>query len=102
MLLWSIIGFGEFWWAAMNFGGLWLPHSSLPPPPHSYPQMRGVWYIYISICVYIYNIIYIYIIEPCTATPGSMNGLFSDFFREFGRGILAGVRDCLGEVWGGF
>ena len=35
-------------------------------------------------------------------TPGSMNSLFSDFFREFWRGILAGVRDYLGEILGGF
>ena len=35
-------------------------------------------------------------------TPGSMNSLFSDFFREFWRGILGGVRDYLGEVLGGF
>ena len=37
-----------------------------------------------------------------TNTPGSMNSLFSDFFREFWRGILGGVRDYLGEVLGGF
>ena len=35
-------------------------------------------------------------------TPGSMNSLFSDLFMEFWRGILGGVRDYLGEVWGGF
>ena len=35
-------------------------------------------------------------------TPGSMNSLFSDFFREFWRGILGGVRDYLGQVLGGF
>ena len=35
-------------------------------------------------------------------TPGSMNSLFSDLFREFWRGILGGVRDYLGEVLGGF
>ena len=35
-------------------------------------------------------------------TPGSMNSLFGDFFREFWRGILGGVRDYLGEIWGGF
>ena len=35
-------------------------------------------------------------------TPGSMNSLFSDFFMEFWRGILGGVRDYLGEVLGGF
>ena len=35
-------------------------------------------------------------------TPGSMNSLFSDFFGEFWRGILGGVRDYLGEVLGGF
>ena len=30
-----------------------------------------------------------------------MNSLFSDFFREFWRGILGGVRDYLGVyVWG--
>ena len=29
-------------------------------------------------------------------TPGSTNSLFSDFFREFWRGILGGVRDYLG------
>ena len=48
--------------------------------------------------------------RPCVAlysslkysTPGSMNSLFSDFFREFWRGILGGVRDYLGEVLGGF
>ena len=31
-----------------------------------------------------------------------MNSLFGDFFREFWRGILGGVRDYLGEVLGGF
>ena len=41
--------------------------------------------------------VYIYI-----CTPGSMNSLFGDFFREFWRGILGGVRDYLGEVLGGF
>ena len=35
-------------------------------------------------------------------TPGSMNSLFSDFFREFWRGILGGARDYLGEMLGGF
>ena len=35
-------------------------------------------------------------------TPGSMNSLFSDFFREFWRGMSGGVRDYLGEVLGGF
>ena len=35
-------------------------------------------------------------------TPGSMNSLFSDLFREFWRGILGGLRDYLGEVLGGF
>ena len=35
-------------------------------------------------------------------TPGSMNGLFSDFRREFRKGILGGVRDYLGEILGGF
>ena len=35
-------------------------------------------------------------------TPGSINSLFSDLFREFGRGILGGVRDYLGETLGGF
>ena len=35
-------------------------------------------------------------------TPGSMNSLFSDLFKEFWRGILGGVRDYLGEIWGGF
>ena len=35
-------------------------------------------------------------------TPGSMNSLFSDFFREFWRGISGGVRDYLGEMLGGF
>ena len=38
--------------------------------------------------------------EKCT--PGSMNSSFGDFFREFWRGILGGVRDYLGEVLGGF
>ena len=33
---------------------------------------------------------------PETSTPGSMNSLFGDFFREFWRGILGGVRDYLG------
>ena len=36
------------------------------------------------------------------STPGSMNSLFSDFFREFWRGILGVVRNHLGEVLGGF
>ena len=36
------------------------------------------------------------------STPGSMNSLFSDFVREFGRDILGGVRDYLGEIWGSF
>ena len=35
-------------------------------------------------------------------TPGSMNSLFGDFFREFWRMILGGVRDYLGGIWGGF
>ena len=37
-------------------------------------------------------------------TPGSMNSLFSDLFRECWRGTLGGVRDdfYLGEVLGGF
>ena len=35
-------------------------------------------------------------------TPGTMNSLFSDFFREFWRGILGGVRDYVGEVLAGF
>ena len=35
-------------------------------------------------------------------TPGSINSLFSDFFREFWRGISGGVRDYSGEVLGGF
>ena len=30
-----------------------------------------------------------------------MNSLFGDFFREFWRGILGGVRDYLGEVSSG-
>ena len=42
--------------------------------------------------------------EKCSKAPkpGSMNSLFSDFFREFWRGILGGVRDYLGEVLGDF
>ena len=36
------------------------------------------------------------------STPGSMNSLFSDLFKEFWRGILGGVRDYLGEVLVGF
>ena len=36
--------------------------------------------------VYIY--IYIYIYSYKYYTPGSMNSLFGDFFREFWRGIL--------------
>ena len=35
-------------------------------------------------------------------TPGSMNSLFSNFFRELWRGILGGVRDYLGKILGGF
>ena len=35
-------------------------------------------------------------------TPGSMNSLFGDFFREFWRGILGGVRDYLGGMLDGF
>ena len=35
-------------------------------------------------------------------TPGSMNSLVSDFFTEFWKGILGGVRDYLGEILGGF
>ena len=36
------------------------------------------------------------------ATPGSINSLFSDFFNNFWRGILGGVRDYLGDILGGF
>ena len=35
-------------------------------------------------------------------TPGSMNSLFGNFFREFWRGILGGVRDYLGMDLGRF
>lgn len=28
-----------------------------------------------------------------TFTPGSVNGLFSDLFREFWRGVFGGVQD---------
>ena len=35
-------------------------------------------------------------------TLHSMNRLFSEFFKEFWRRILGGVRDYLGEVLGGF
>ena len=35
-------------------------------------------------------------------TPGSMNRLFGDFFREFLGAILGGVRDYLGEVLADF
>ena len=35
-------------------------------------------------------------------TPGSINSLLSDLFKEFGRGMLGGVRDYVGEVLGGF
>ena len=35
-------------------------------------------------------------------TPGSMNSLFSDLFRELWRGNLGGGRDYSGEVVGGF
>ena len=31
-----------------------------------------------------------------------MNGLFSDFFKEFWKGILGGVRDYLVDILGGF
>ena len=34
-------------------------------------------------------------------TPGSTNSLFSDFFGEFWRGILGGVRERFWEVSGG-
>ena len=40
--------------------------------------------------------------DPDCCTPGSINSLFSDMFRECWRGILGGVRDYLGEVLGGF
>ena len=33
---------------------------------------------------------------PCT--PGSMNSLFSDFVKEFGRESLEGVRDYVEEM----
>ena len=36
------------------------------------------------------------------STPGSMNILFSDCFTEFWKDLLAGVRDYVGEVLGGF
>ena len=39
--------------------------------------------------------------QVCT-TPGSMNSPFRDFVMEFWRGILGGVRDYLGEMFGGF
>ena len=58
--------------------------------------LRARWRIYIYI-LYIYVYIYIYI-----CTPGSMNSLFSDFFRECWRGMLGGVRDYLGESLGDF
>ena len=35
-------------------------------------------------------------------TPGSMNSLFSDLFKEVWRDILGVVRDYSGEVLGGF
>ena len=35
-------------------------------------------------------------------TLKSLSSLLGDFFREFWRGILEGVRDYLGEVFGGF
>ena len=40
--------------------------------------------------------------EFVETTPGLINSLFSDFFRELWRGILGDVRDYLGEVLGGF
>ena len=44
-LWWALFGFGGFWWAWVGFGGLRLfDVLQWPPsPPHSYPQMRGVW-----------------------------------------------------------
>ena len=35
-------------------------------------------------------------------TPGSMNRLFGDFFKEFWRGVLGCVRDYLGVDLGRF
>ncbi len=35
-------------------------------------------------------------------TPGSINSLFVDFFNNFWRGMLGGVRDYLGEVLADF
>ena len=36
------------------------------------------------------------------ATLRSLSSLLGDFFREFWRGILGGVREYLGGIWGGF
>ena len=42
--------------------------------------------------------------SKCLRTPGSMNRLFSDFFRKF-EGVILGVFGtiwgCLGEILGG-
>ena len=35
-------------------------------------------------------------------TPGSINSLFGDFFRELWGIVLEGVRDFLGRILGGF
>ena len=43
-----------------------------------------------------------YILLVHLVTPGSMNSLFSDFVREFWRGVLEGILGHLGETLGGF
>ena len=37
-----------------------------------------------------------------SCSPRSMHSLFSDFFKEFWKGISGGVRDYVGEVLEGF
>ena len=40
-----------------------------------------------------------YQIKSKTPTPASMNGLFSDLFRELLRGILGVIGTVYGRVW---
>ena len=52
--------------------------------------------------VLIANNKFILLLSNMFGTPGSMNSLFSDFFRECWRGNLRGVRNYLGDIWEGF
>jgi len=58
-----------------------MPSTYLLIPPNSFPLL---------------------IFSVLTLGPRSMNSLFSDLFREFGRVVLDVVRDYLGETVGGF